>query len=323
MRKFLHLLAAFLSLMAVACGGNTFQSALHPASGEARGIAWIWWLMCGVYGAVFLATLALGAAAVLGKGRRGSAPPGGSVGFVVVAGMIIPAIILVAMLILSLRVSSRLRVPETEFAIEITGFRWWWDVRYPAQGIVSANEIRIPVGSPVLLELKSADVIHSFWVPNLHGKMDMMPDHMNRFWLRADRPGIFRGVCAEFCGDQHALMAIDVIVMPRKEFDVWVERRSMAPGPPAGSRGSDLFFSTGCAACHSIQGTAAVANLGPDLTNLAERKTLASSTLPNTPANLERWITHPQLLKPGNLMPPTEIEASDLEALIEFLQTLR
>jgi cytochrome c oxidase subunit II len=323
MSKFLHLLAASLSLSAVACGGNTFQSALHPASEEARGIAWIWWLMFGIYGAVFLATLGLGAAAVLGKRQRGSGPPGGSVRFVVIAGMIIPTVILVAMLILSLRVSSRLRVPETEFAIEITGFRWWWDVRYPAQEIVSANEIRIPVGSAVLLELKSADVIHSFWVPNLHGKMDMIPDHMNRFWLQADRPGTFRGVCAEFCGDQHALMAIDVIAMPREEFDAWVKRRTIATISHAGSRGSDLFFSTGCAACHSIQGTAAVANLGPDLTNLAERKTLASSTLPNTSDNLARWITHPHLLKPGNLMPPTEIEDRDLEALVEFLQTLR
>jgi cytochrome c oxidase subunit 2 len=318
-----HLLAILFSFATVACGGNDFQSALHPASDEARGIAWIWWLMCMVYGAVFVATLGLGAAAVLRKSKRGCGPPGGPVQFVVIAGMIIPTIILVVMLVLSLRVSSHLRVPATGFTIEITGFRWWWHVRYPDHDIVSANEIRIPVGSPVLLELKSADVIHSFWVPNLHGKMDMVPDHMNRFWMRADRPGTFRGVCAEFCGDQHALMAIDVIAMLAKEFDAWVERRSSPPPAPAEPRGQNLFINTGCAACHAVRGTQAIGNLGPDLTNLAERKNLAASTLPNNRHNLARWITRPQELKPGNLMPPTELGKNDLDALVDYLQTLR
>jgi len=276
-----------------------------------------------VYGIVFLGTLGFGAAAVIRGRESATGPPGGPFRFVVIAGMIVPTVILVSLLIVSLRVGARLRAPETEFTIEITGFRWWWDVRYPGQGIVSANEIRIPVGTPVLLELKSSDVIHSFWVPNLHGKMDMIPDHMNRFWLRADRPGFFRGVCAEFCGDQHALMAIDVIAMPRDEFEAWVDRRSIPPPAPDETRGMDLFVSTGCAACHAVQGTAAIANLGPDLTNFAERKSLAASTFPNTLGNLRRWIVDPQGVKPGNLMPPTELEPDELEALVEYLQTLR
>ena len=323
MKRFHIMPMGLASLALVSCQGNDFQSALHPASGPAREIAWLWWLMVAVYGAVFAGTLGLAAWAIFKRGKQDGQPPGGSMRFVVIAGIVVPSVILIAMLVQSLRTNSSVSAPETAFTIELTGYRWWWDVRYADQEIDSANEIRIPVGVPVAIELLSADVIHSFWVPNLHGKMDMMPDHMNRFWLRADRPGIFRGVCAEFCGQQHALMGIDVIAMPREEFDAWVASRQVPPDIPDVSRGRDIFFNSGCAACHTIGGTAAIANLGPDLTWLAERRTLAASTLPNTPENLGLWIANPQWVKPGNLMPPTDLAPAELGALVEFLQTLR
>jgi cytochrome c oxidase subunit II len=315
-----------LLLLFSGCGGNDFQSALHPASEEARAISWLWWLMVVVYGAVFVVTLGLAAMAVLRRKSIDETPreaPGGPVRFVVISGIVVPSLILLAMLVYSLRTSSAMRALETEFVIEITGMRWWWDVRYPDHGIVTANEIRIPVGVPVRLDLTSGDVIHSFWVPNLHGKMDMMPDHVTRFWLQADRVGVFRGACAEFCGDQHALMGLDVIVMPRDEFDAWAAARGAPPVEAGMDRGHQVFIDGGCAACHAIGGTEAVANVGPDLTHLAERLHLAAAFLPNTPENLARWIVEPQVLKPGNLMPPSHLDPDDLKALVEYLLTPR
>lgn len=323
MKRLVRPLAPLVPAAAASCGGNDFQSALHPASEEARQIEWLWWLMVIVYGVVFVVTIGLAAAAVR-RGREGEErrAPGGPVKFVVVAGIVVPSIILLAMLYFSLRTASAMRAPETELTLEIKGHLWWWGVRYVDSGVTTANEIRIPAGVPVRLDLTSADVIHSFWVPNLHGKMDMVPDHTNRFWIRADRPGSYRGICAEFCGDQHALMGIDVIVMPRVEFDEWIAERAEPPDPPA-SRGRALFFEAGCAACHAIRGTEAISTVGPDLTHLASRRTLAASTVSNTSENLARWLVDPQGIKPGNLMPPTHLAEADLDELVNFLRTLR
>lgn len=320
---------ALLFLPLTGCLGNDFQSALHPASEEARAIAWLWWLMLAVYGAVFAITLALTGMAIFRRQKPDETErpqaPGGPVRFVVVAGIVVPSIILIVMLVVSLGTSSAMRAPETAFTIEVTGHQWWWDVRYLDDGFATANEIRIPVGVAVRLDLGSADVIHSFWVPNLHGKMDMFPEHRNRFWLRADRVGSYRGFCAEFCGDQHALMGLDVVVMEPDDYREWVaSRRVPPPSPtePTTLRGKDVFFDAGCAACHAIAGTDAVAVVGPDLTHLAVRRTLGAATIHNNREMLERWILEPQALKPGNLMPRTLLERADLEALLDYLQTL-
>ncbi len=329
MNRLQSLLLALIAMVFAGCRGNDFQSALHPASEEARAIAWLWWLMVVVYGGVFVITLGLAATALLRKrsddGGALPQPPGGPVRFVVIAGIIVPTLILLTMLILSLRTSSAMRAPETAFTIEVTGHQWWWEVRYPDEGIATANELRIPVGVPVRLDLRSEDVIHSFWVPNLHGKMDMVPDHRNRFWLRADKIGSYRGICAEFCGDQHALMGLDVVVMAGDDFEEWIAARRVPPAPPTETnaiRGREVFFEAGCAACHAIGGTEAVANVGPDLTHLAVRRTLGASTIPNSPENLHRWITEPQALKPGNLMPRTHLAPDAVQALVDYLLTL-
>jgi cytochrome c oxidase subunit II len=321
-------MAVILSILLLAsCGGNDFQSALHPASEEARAISWLWWLMLAVYGGVFVITMGLTAMALISKGRNGETErpvaPGGAVRFVVIAGIVVPSIILLVMLVLALRTSSAMRAPETVMMIEVTGHKWWWDVRYPNEEVVTANEIRIPVGMAVGLSLGSGDVIHSFWVPNLHGKMDMFPDHKNRFWLRADKVGSYRGICAEFCGDQHAWMGLDVVVMPQDEFWEWlaVRRQSRAPDPGL-ARGRQVFASVGCAACHAIRDTDAIGNLGPDLTHLASRRTLGASTILNNREMLRKWILAPQSLKPGNLMPASHMEPEELELLLDYLQVL-
>lgn len=315
---------ALLALALAGCPAEHPQSALHPASQEAGRIARLWWVMLGVYGAVTLATFALLAAALLR--RRGAEAPGGGVRFVVVAGIVVPTVILVGMLFYSLRVSTALHLPEAAFTVRVTGFQWWWDVRYPDHDIVTANELYVPVGEVVRLELRAADVVHSFWVPNLHGKMDLLPEHPNQFWLRAEVPGVYRGQCAEFCGLQHALMAFDVVALPKDEFERWVAERQRPHPEPADDElrlGQEVFFSAGCNACHAVGGTDAVALVGPDLTHIGTRRTLGAGTVANTRGDLAGWISQPQVLKPGNLMPPSYLEPRELHALVRWLETLR
>jgi cytochrome c oxidase subunit II len=318
--------ALWLPFVLVGCHPGHRQSVLHPASPEASQISTLWWVMFGVLTAVFIVVMALTAAAVLVRRRQDAAPPGGGVRFVVVSGIVIPSVILVALLFYSLQVTISLRRPQEGLLIQVTGHRWWWDVRYPELGIVTANEIYIPAGKPVLLELKSADVVHSFWVPNLHGKMDALPEVVNRFWIRSDEPGTWRGQCAEFCGRQHALMAFEVVALPPEEFEAWVaERRQPHPEPedPRLVQGRDVFFQASCNNCHAIRGTGADGLTGPDLTHIGTRLTLGAGTIPNNTANLAGWLVNPQAIKPGNEMPRTFIDADDLHALVDYLQTLK
>jgi cytochrome c oxidase subunit II len=334
--------AAAVSLCAAAaflagCHADHAQSVVHPAGPGAEHIARLWWAMLALLGAVFFATMALTAAALAARGpaRRRPAdrtdaakgPPLGETRFVVVAGIIVPAVILVAMLLLSLRATVALRDPESDLTIRITGFRWWWHVQYPELDIVTANELAIPVGRPVRLELTSADVIHSFWAPNLTGKMDLIPERLNTFWLQADRPGRYRAQCAEYCGLQHAKMALWVIALPEDQFDSWArDRQRPAPEPDTDTLrlGKEVFFSepAGCNACHAIRGTDAVADVGPDLTHVRSRLTLGAGTIPNTPETLADWIADPHRFKPGNLMPETRLSPEHLDALVEYLRSL-
>jgi cytochrome c oxidase subunit 2 len=203
-------------------------------------------------------------------------------------------------------------------------------VRYldplPSSSFSTANEIHIPVGQPVELTLRSVDVIHSFWVPNLHGKKDLIPGQVNTLVLQADRPGIFRGQCAEFCGLQHANMALYVVAEPPDEFARWQERqRRPAPEPAtdAARRGRDVFMASSCVLCHKIGGTMAGGVAGPDLTHVASRLSLAAGTLPNTRGHRAGWIVDPQMHKPGNNMPPNLLSPGDLQALLSYLDTLR
>jgi cytochrome c oxidase subunit II len=217
-----------------------------------------------------------------------------------------------------------------QMKLHVTGTQWWWRVQYqasdPSRAFTTANEIHIPVGQPVKVELSSEDVIHSFWVPQLSGKIDMIPGQTNELWLQASQPGTYRGQCGEFCGAQHAHMAMLVVAQAPEDFATWRDRQlrpaaAPAPGSP-GENGERLFVGR-CGACHTVRGTEAGGILGPDLTHLMERSTVAAGALPNTPGNLAAWIANPQTIKPGTRMPPPSITPAELQQVVAYLQTLR
>jgi cytochrome c oxidase subunit 2 len=216
-----------------------------------------------------------------------------------------------------------------EFVVEVTGRQYWWEVRYrdvrPQLEFETANELRIPVGRRVVVRLRSKDVIHSFWVPGLQGKMDLIPGRANAIVLTAAQPGVWRGQCAEFCGVQHAKMAFTVVAEPPERYEAWAARqRTDAPTPAdsAGLADRDSFLASGCVLCHAVRGTPAHGDRGPDLTHLASRLTLAAGTLPNTRGHLYGWVADPQAIKPGSLMPPVPLDARDLHAIVRYLSTL-
>ncbi|WP_354104111.1 cytochrome c oxidase subunit II [Bradyrhizobium sp. LB14.3] len=219
---------------------------------------------------------------------------------------------------------------ENALTLKIIGHQWWWEVRYeddsPHRSFVTANEIRIPTGQPVKVELESADVIHSFWVPSLTGKMDLITGQKNELQFTAKNAGVYRGQCAEFCGLQHAHMAFAVIALPPDEFGRWRDRENQSANSPAdqlGKQGEALFRARGCALCHNISGTLAGGQLGPDLTHIGSRTTITAGTLPNTPATLGAWIADPQHVKPGNLMPKMPLQSGELIAILHYLEQLK
>ncbi|WP_427915103.1 cytochrome c oxidase subunit II [Ramlibacter sp. MMS24-I3-19] len=215
--------------------------------------------------------------------------------------------------------------------LEVTGHQWWWTVKYLSKDSVSqivetANEIHVPVGRPVVVTLKSDDVIHSLWMPNLAGKRDLIPGRTAQLTFQADKPGPYRGQCAEFCGYEHALMALLVVADPPEQYEAWLQaQRHPAPEPTdtLAQRGKVLFQSTSCAMCHTVQGTLAQGKHAPDLTHVASRQTLAAGTLPNTREALSQWIADPQKYKPGTNMPATPLSPQDLQAIVAYLGGLR
>jgi cytochrome c oxidase subunit II len=222
------------------------------------------------------------------------------------------------------------RPPGEALQVRVTGHQWWWEVEYrdsvASRWATTANEIHIPVGRPVVFELRTADVNHSFWIPNLGPKRDLVAGQETSVWFRADTAGVYRGQCAEFCGHQHAKMAVLVIAEPQDSFVAWLERQRDTASTPADSasrRGRDVFLTSSCVMCHAIGGTPAGSRIGPNLTHLAGRRTLAAGTLPNTRANLAGWIVDPQRIKPGVRMPPNELSPDDLQAVLAYLEGLR
>jgi cytochrome c oxidase subunit 2 len=324
-------------LLLVGCAVKPDQSMLHPAGPAAAAIAWLWWLMFAAFAAVFLLVVVLLLRAIFlrsepispeaeGSAARGTDPPWGRTGFIVCGGIILPVMVLTPLYLLSLKTSAALRPAPESLTVRVVGHMWWWEVRYPEQGIVTANEIHIPAGRPVRLQLASADVIHSFWAPRLNGKRDLIPGIENVFWIQADEPGVYRGQCGEYCGTQHANMAFLVVALPEDEFDAWVAARTKLrpePDTPEAMRGLKVFMTAGCTQCHAIRGTQATGNAGPDLTHLGSRRTIGAAILPNTRGNLAGWIADPQAIKPGVKMPRSYLAADDLQALVTYLEGLK
>jgi cytochrome c oxidase subunit II len=250
----------------------------------------------------------------------------------VIASTVATAIALIVLLAESVLTGSALDALKTDGAVhvELVGRQWWWSVRYlddtPAGTFVTANELHIPVGVPVVLHLSAADVIHSFWAPNLHGKRDLIPGHDTSVSLRADRPGRYRTQCAEFCGIAHAEMALWIVAEAPAAFEAWKQRQRTAAAAPSTAeqrRGQERFMTGQCVVCHAISGTDARAGVGPDLSHVASRLSLAAATIPNTHAHLTRWIADSQAIKPGNRMPPVALAPDELRDLVAYLEALQ
>ena len=308
---------------------TTIQSALHPAGPAAGSISDLWWLMFWVCAVVYLLVMGALAAALR---RRGAPPTEGALRRSVLGASGVTVVILFGLLVASVATGRALGSLDTrvDLVIEITGNQWWWDVEYhnpdPSLRVRTANELHLPAGRPVRLLLTSNDVIHSFWVPSLHGKMDLIPGRQTSFGLQVDRPGIYRGQCAEYCGLQHAHMALAVIAEPPEEFERWLAaQRQPAPAPATAEqqRGFEIVTGGPCAMCHTVRGTGAGARTAPDLTHVGTRSTIGAGTAPNTRGYLAGWIADPQHLKPGARMPATGLSAEDLQAVLAYLETLR
>ncbi|MFC5499712.1 cytochrome c oxidase subunit II [Caenimonas terrae] len=241
-------------------------------------------------------------------------------------GVGISTVVLVACAVWTMTTLQAIAMPAraADLTLQVTASQWWWKVRYvgaqPAGTFDTANEIHIPVGHPVRVELSSNDVIHSFWIPQLAGKTDVIPGKTNVMWLQAARPGVFRGQCGEFCGAQHAHMAMYVVAQDEAAFAAW-RQQQLQPAVDGATTGQKVFDAS-CAACHSVRGTAAGGIFGPDLTHLMARSTIAAGMLPNTPGQLAAWISNPQSIKPGTRMPAPTLSPAELQAVVAYLQTL-
>ena len=317
---------------AAACSG--VQSPLAPAGPQADAIASLTWWFFGVCAVVYLLTLAALGGALARRRRQSDDDPATArrLGVVVAAAVGVTVVVLVLLTIASVAAGRRLTAPTGPGAItvDVIGHQWWWEFQYrdkdPQDWVNSPNELHIPVGVPVTIRATSRDVIHSFWVPNLHGKRDLVPGMITHTWIQADKPGIYRGQCAEFCGHQHAHMAFLVVAEPMETFMDWLQQqRRAAPAPvtAAQQRGHDVFMTGPCALCHTIRGTPAGSRVGPDLTHVASRRTIAAGTLPTTRGHLAGWIADSQSIKPGNRMPPNLVRGEDLQALLAYIETLR
>ncbi len=310
----------------LAFSGDGGHSVVGPHGPEAGRIAALAWFMFALAGLITLVVFVL---LLVGLFRRGSGDeqPTWWRRLVIGGGMVVPAIVLATLSGLTIwALSTDPGSKPGDVHITVVGHQFWWEVHYDGTKAVTANEIHVPVGTRVRFTLESADVIHSFWVPSLAGKVDMIPGHVNHVTMRADKVGTYRGQCAEFCGIQHANMAFEVIAQPRAEYRRWLANEAADAARPHGTlakKGLNVFTSRSCAGCHTIRGTSATATFGPDLTHVADRRTLAALTIPNDRSHLKSWITSAQSIKPGSKMPDLALPRDQVNALVAYLRQLK
>jgi cytochrome c oxidase subunit 2 len=343
--------AALLCMMLAGCTGPSTQSSVDPMGPQAQHISRLWWFFCYTLNTIFaIVIIFLLLSTYKGLRRRkgaGVEQAGAgdnslastdaqrerSMRNVVIGATVLTTAMLFVYLIMSFVTGRAISSPlhaENVLTIEVKGHQWWWEARYgdvnASRMFTTANEIHIPVGQPVLLKMTSQDVIHSFWVPNLMGKKDLIPGKDTTLMFQADKPGIYRGQCAEYCGLQHAHMAFIVVAETQAEFNAWREaqiRSAVEPASDSEKRGQQVFLSSPCIMCHTIRGTQAGSLIGPDLTHVGSRQTIAAGTLPNTRGHLSGWIVDSQSIKPGNHMPPNSLNPDDLQAMLDYLQSLK
>jgi cytochrome c oxidase subunit 2 len=316
-----------LAAVGLVAGCEGHLSALSPAGSAASRIGSLFAVM--VAAAALVWAFVMLAAIIAARSTPGDGSVRTGHRLIVAGGILLPLVLLGALSWSGFRQTNELLAAGDGLVIHVTGERWWWRVRYEspsAPEVIAANEIRLPLGERVEFKLASTDVIHSFWIPSLGGKMDMIPGRINRLVLDADREGIFRGACAEFCGLAHTLMEFDVVVMEPRAFDAWLTRQASearAPSTPLAERGQDLFLQNGCGACHRIAGTAADGRIGPDLTHVGGRLSIAAGTLPTDIQPIAGWIAHADAVKSGALMPPYRmLGADELTAIATYLEGL-
>jgi cytochrome c oxidase subunit II len=334
--------AVVACVLLASCATARTPSALDPHGPGADRIAGLWWFMFGVSAFVVALVTALLLFGVRAHRRRravepSTATPRWAKGMVVVGGVAFPIVVLTVLWVLTLNDMAALSFPGPDagatgttttggaLEIRVVGYQWWWRVVYPG-GVSTANDVHIPTGQPVRLLLQTHDVNHSFWVPQLTGKTDLIAGKVNRTWVQADRPGIYRGQCAEYCGLQHANMAFYVVAQSPADFRAWLARERRPVAAPATSgllHGQSVFLSQPCGACHTVRGTPAHGTVGPDLTHFGSRISIGAGTVPNTPGYLGGWIVDSQGLKPGNRMPPIQLQAQDLQDLVDYLESLK
>jgi cytochrome c oxidase subunit 2 len=319
-----------LALGLAGCGGD--QSTLAPQSRSAKDISQLWWVMLVGSAIVFAVVVMLVLIGIArNRARRGEPVTRRSAGtrLIVIGGAVAPAVVLTALFVATVQAlppTAAARGGRGDLRVEVTGRQWFWDVDYPGQHFRTANEIHIPVGEPVSFGLRTDDVVHSFWVPRLNRKVDMIPGQTNHVVLEADRPGTYRGQCAEFCGVGHANMAFVVVAQTRSAFAAWVAQQRKPPPAPASAdleAGQQVLLGSSCVYCHTISGTNATGRVGPDLTHVGSRRMLAAGTIVNGPGALAGWILDPQHVKPGNRMPPTNLTGPELQALVDYLLSLK
>ena len=315
-------------LMLAACDGP--QSALAPAGEAAERIAGLFWWMTGFAAVIWIAVIvlalyAVGMPAEQSNRRRTDL-------LIIGGGAVVPTAAVAVLAIFGLAPIPALLTPAPEGSLLITvsGEQWWWRVRYQPTGaepVVLANEIRLPVGEPVEFRLESPDVIHSFWIPSLGGKIDMIPGRTTRIALTPTKTGVFRGACAEYCGTSHAWMNFTVVVEEKAAFESWLAHQrtpASTPNESIAARGGELFLANGCGACHQIRGTPAKGIIGPDLTHVGSRLSIGAGMLPNNTTTLQRWIARTEEVKPGALMPSFGmLPEEDLKALAMYMEALK
>lgn len=308
-------------------------SILSGAGDQGQHIATLWWQIFALAIAVYAVVGGLVVAAILRHRRAEPSQQSAShptrvseSSTIVLGGLVIPAVILLIVGVLTVKTTAEAdATSRSGLRVDVVARRWFWDVRYPESGVVTANEIRVPVGRPLTFRLRSDDVIHSFWVPDIAGKVDTIPGQTNYLHTTVTRPGTFLGLCAEYCSVQHANMRFVVVAMPASAFDKWLTRRealTAAPSNEAEAEGQRVFARHACAGCHTIRGVSS-GDVGPDLTDVGGRTWLGAVTIKNTPKNLTEWIRDSQAIKRGNIMPPFDLPQSELSALVAYLESLR
>lgn len=316
------------------------HNTLHPAGPFSYNIEWLYWVIFWIVFVAFVLTILAFARASaktyssseemlpIIKNEEGDRKAKWAVGTAIT----ITVLTLFAVLFMSVITGKKVEGMSSSnpVTIQVTGHQWWWEVTYPNpqadQTVITANEIHVPVGKPVVILTSSADVIHSFWAPSVHGKRDLIPGISSAFWIQVDQPGTYAGRCAEFCGLQHAHMGFSIVAEDEATFEAWEQQQLKPAADPQNAEaqhGREVFLTHTCIMCHTIRGTDAGSRVGPDLTHLASRKMIAAETLPNTTGALAGWIVDPQRIKPGNKMTPNPLAPDDLNALVTYLRTLQ